>query len=39
MSEGDYHRYMSEVHGPLVKELLVKYGIVRFTMASLEIFS
>jgi hypothetical protein len=32
MSEEDYHKYMSEVHGPLVKELLVKYGFVRWSM-------
>ncbi|KAF2237164.1 hypothetical protein EV356DRAFT_496712, partial [Viridothelium virens] len=35
MGEEDYHRYMSEKHGPLVKSLLAKYGIIKFTMASI----
>lgn len=34
MSEEDYHKYTSEKHGPLVKGLLAKYGIIKFTMAS-----
>jgi hypothetical protein len=32
MSEEDYHNYMSEVHAPLVKDLMVKYGIVSWEM-------
>ncbi|KAF1970610.1 hypothetical protein BU23DRAFT_556570 [Bimuria novae-zelandiae CBS 107.79] len=32
MSEDDYHTYMSEKHAPLVKGILAKYGIIRFTM-------
>ena len=36
MSEEDYHRYMSEKHAPLVKGLLAKYGIVKFSMASIK---
>jgi hypothetical protein len=32
INEDDYHKYMSEVHGPLVKELLARYGIIRFSM-------
>ncbi|KAF2688361.1 hypothetical protein K458DRAFT_440048 [Lentithecium fluviatile CBS 122367] len=32
LSEKEYHAYMSEKHGPLVKGLLVKYGIIRFSM-------
>ena len=32
MSEEDYHKYMSEVHAPLVKDLMVKYGIVSWEM-------
>jgi hypothetical protein len=34
MSEEDYHKYMSEVHAPLVKDLMVKYGIVSWEMVS-----
>ncbi len=29
-----YHNYMSQVHGPLVKALLVKYGFVKWSMVS-----
>ena len=29
-----YHNYMSQVHGPLVKDLLVKYGFVKWSMVS-----
>lgn len=32
MSEEDYHKYMSEKHAPLVRGLLAKYGIIKFTM-------
>jgi hypothetical protein len=35
MSEEDYHAYMSEKHGPLVKGLVAKYGMIRFSMVSL----
>ena len=34
LSDEDYHNYMSQVHGPLVKELMVKYGIVKWSMVS-----
>ncbi len=34
MSEQDYHKYMSEVHAPLVRDLMVKYGIVTWEMVS-----
>ncbi|KAF2686476.1 hypothetical protein K458DRAFT_334211 [Lentithecium fluviatile CBS 122367] len=33
MSEEDYHTYASEVHGPLVKELMAKYGMLSFSMS------
>jgi hypothetical protein len=32
MSEDHYHKYMSEVHAPLVKNLMVEYGIVSWEM-------
>ena len=32
MSEEDYHTYMSEIHGPLVKGLMAKYGMLSFAM-------
>ena len=32
MDEEEYHRYLSEVHAPLVKNLLVKYGMVQWSM-------
>ena len=35
MTEEDYHQYMSEKHAPLVRGLLAKYGIIKFTMASI----
>ena len=34
MSEEDYHKYMSEVHAPLVKDLMVEYGIVSWEMVT-----
>ena len=34
MTEEDYHQYLSEKHAPLVRGLLAKYGIIKFTMAS-----
>jgi hypothetical protein len=34
MSEEDYHTYTSEVHGPLVKEMMAKYGMLSFSMVS-----
>lgn len=39
MSEEDYHQYMSEKHAPLVRGLLAKYGIIKFTMASINLRS
>ena len=32
MSEEDYHKYMTEVHGPMVKDLMVRYGMIRWSM-------
>ncbi len=32
MDEEDYHRYLSEVHAPLVKDLMVRYGIIQWSM-------
>lgn len=32
MSEEDYHKYLTNVHRPLVQSLMVKYGIVQYTM-------
>ena len=34
MSEGDYHKYISEKHAPHLKDLLVKNKIVDYTMVS-----
>ena len=39
MGEEEYHRYMSEVHAPLVKNLMVKYGIVQWSMVESSIES
>ena len=32
MSEDEFHHYMSEVHVPLVRDLLARHGIVRYSM-------
>jgi hypothetical protein len=32
LSEEEYHKYMSKVHAPLVKDILVKYGIIKWSM-------
>lgn len=32
MSEGDYRHHMTEVSAPMTKELMVKYGVKRWTM-------
>ncbi|KAI9762129.1 MAG: hypothetical protein M4579_000609 [Chaenotheca gracillima] len=32
LGEEEYRKYMTEVHAPLVKPLMKKYGIVRYTM-------
>ena len=32
LSDDYYHHYMSKVHGPLVKDLMVKYGMVKWSM-------
>ena len=34
LSDEYYHNYMSQVHGPLVKDLMVKYGIVKWSMVN-----
>lgn len=34
MSEEEYHKYMSEIHGPLVMGLMAKYGMIRFSMVT-----
>lgn len=39
MSEEDYHKYMSEVHAPLVRDLMAQYGIVSWEMVSSTPFS
>lgn len=38
MDEADYHSYMSKVHAPLVKDLMVKYGITRWSMVHFQRF-
>lgn len=35
MAEEDYHNYMSQIHGPLVKGLMAKYGMLSFSMVGL----
>lgn len=32
LGEEEYHKYMSKVHAPLVKDLMVKYGIIKWSM-------
>lgn len=32
MSEEDYRHYMTKVQAPMTKDLMAKYGIVRWTM-------
>ena len=37
MDEDSYHKYMSEVHAPLVKDLMVQYGMLHWSMVSLSL--
>ena len=34
MSEEDYRHHMTKVSAPLTQDLMVKYGVVRWTMVS-----
>jgi hypothetical protein len=34
LSEEEYHTYMSEIHGPLVRGLMVKHGMISFAMVN-----
>jgi hypothetical protein len=34
MSEEDYRRYMTEISAPMTKDLMVKYGVKRWTMVT-----
>jgi hypothetical protein len=34
MDEEDYRKYMTDVHAPLVKNLMVKHGIDKYSMVS-----
>jgi hypothetical protein len=36
MDEDEYHAYMSEKHGPLVKALMAKHGVIKFSMVSIQ---
>ena len=35
MDEAEFHRYLSEHHGPMVKEVMLKHGIEQYTMVFL----
>ncbi|KAF8466317.1 hypothetical protein BDZ91DRAFT_725055 [Kalaharituber pfeilii] len=35
LSEEQYHDYLTNVHGPLIKGLMEKYGIVSYSIVSL----
>lgn len=39
MSEEDYRHHMTKVSAPLTQDLMVKYGVKRWTMVSLLSFS
>jgi hypothetical protein len=32
MSEEEFHKYMSEKHAPMVRDLLAQHGITQYTM-------
>ncbi|KAI4127272.1 MAG: hypothetical protein LQ338_003276 [Usnochroma carphineum] len=32
LDEDAYHKHMSEMHAPLVRDLMVKYGLVKYSM-------
>jgi hypothetical protein len=32
LDHAEYRRYMTEVHGPLVRDVMLKHGIVHYTM-------
>ena len=34
MDEAEFHRYLTEVHAPWLKDLLSRHGVVRYTMVS-----
>jgi len=34
MGEEEYRRHMTQVSGPMTKGLMVKYGIIRWTMVT-----
>jgi hypothetical protein len=38
MSEEDYRHHMTQVSAPMTKDLMVKYGVKRWTMVSLYIY-
>jgi hypothetical protein len=38
MSEEDYRHHMTQVSAPMTKDLMVKYGVKRWTMVSLHIY-
>lgn len=39
MGEDEYHRYISEIHAPLLKRLLVEKKIVDYTMVRILMIS